>query len=126
MPAKKYNVLYVDDEPANLRVFKNTFRWHYNVFIAESGNEGLNILDGNGIDIVITDQRMPGITGTELLATIKQKYPSLIKRSILLSGYTDQAAIDIAVSEYKIFKYVNKPWDPAELGVLIEKAIDSL
>lgn len=119
----KANILYVDDEKSNLNTFKNTFRREYSVFTASSGKEGLDILKNNQIDVIITDQRMPGITGVEFLKKVLDKYPD--PHRILLTGFTDFDAIREAINQGKIFQYVEKPWEKDYLRPIIDKAIDS-
>lgn len=123
---KKYNVLYIDDEPANLRVFKNTFKWNFNVVTTESSSEGYKYISNHidDIDVIITDQRMPELTGLELLDKISDIKPELSQRCILLSGYTDQEKVATALSSKKMYTYVNKPWDPESLKTLIDQVIN--
>ncbi len=122
MPDKAISILYVDDEANNLIAFRAVFRTKYTVFTALSGLEGLEILSGNDIQIIITDQRMPNMTGVEFLENVIEKYPTPIR--ILLTGYTDMSAIIDAVNKGSIFQYLNKPWDEEELEAVIEKAYE--
>ncbi|HXS36289.1 MAG TPA: response regulator, partial [Flavipsychrobacter sp.] len=91
MPDKKINILYVDDEMNNLISFKATFRIKYNVFTAESGADAVKILENSEINIIVTDQRMPNMTGVEFLESILGIYPEPIR--ILLTGYADMNAV---------------------------------
>lgn len=116
------SILYVDDEANNLIAFRATFRTKYKVFTALSGLEGLDVLSKNDIQIIITDQRMPNMTGVEFLEQVIEKYPLPIR--ILLTGYTDMSAIIDAVNKGSIFQYLNKPWDEEELEAVIEKAYE--
>jgi response regulator RpfG family c-di-GMP phosphodiesterase len=122
MPARAISILYVDDEANNLIAFRAVFRTKYTVFTALSGLEGLEILSENDIQIIITDQRMPNMTGVEFLEEVITKYPTPIR--ILLTGYTDMSAIIDAINKGSIFQYLNKPWDEEELEEVIEKAYD--
>jgi response regulator RpfG family c-di-GMP phosphodiesterase len=117
---EKINILYVDDEENNLVSFKATFRLKYNVFIALSGEEAIPILGDNEIHVIITDQRMPGMTGVKFLETILPNYPDPMR--ILLTGYTDINAVIDAVNIGKIMAYLEKPWKEAELSGKIEEA----
>lgn len=119
---KKYNVLYVDDEVSNLNVFKNSFRRVYNIFTAESANEGLSILEKEKIDLILTDQRMPEMSGVSFLkqAMIRHPYPN----RILITAYTDFSALKDAVNEAKIFQFIQKPWDEIELQKIIDNALE--
>lgn len=122
MPERAISILYVDDEANNLIAFRAVFRTKYTVFTALSGLEGLEILSENEIHIIITDQRMPNMTGVEFLEEVITKYPTPIR--ILLTGYTDMSAIIDAINKGSIFQYLNKPWDEEELEEVIEKAYD--
>ncbi|MFT3903687.1 MAG: response regulator [Niabella sp.] len=116
------NVLYVDDEVHNLNSFKACFRRDYNVFLAENANEGLKVLEANDIQIIITDQRMPGMTGIEFLESILESYPEPIR--MLLTGYADISAVIDAINKGQVYKYVQKPWEEADLRMSIDKALE--
>jgi response regulator RpfG family c-di-GMP phosphodiesterase len=122
MADKKVNILYVDDEMNNLVSFKATFRLKYNVFTAIGGEEAIKILDENEMHIIITDQRMPGMTGVEFLERIIEKHPDPMR--ILLTGYADLNAVIDAVNKGKIFHYLSKPWNEEELEMTIQRAYD--
>ena len=122
MDENKISILYVDDEENNLVSFKATFRVKYKVFTATSGVEALEILAKNVIHVIITDQRMPNMTGVEFLEKVIVKYTNPIR--ILLTGYTDMAAIIDAVNKGKIFHYLTKPWKEEELTQTIERAYE--
>lgn len=122
MPENKINILYVDDEQNNLVSFKATFRMKYNVFTAISGEEAIKTLENNPIEIIITDQRMPNMTGVEFLESILGKYPEPMR--ILLTGYADLNAVIDAVNKGKIFHYLTKPWNEEELELTITRAYD--
>jgi len=118
----KINVLYVDDELENLHAFKAAFRRIYNVYIAESANEGRKILNENTIEIILTDQRMPEMTGVEFLASIITTYPDPIR--ILITGYSDINAVIDAVNKGQIYKYISKPWDYDYLKTIIDQSFE--
>src|SRR5690606_38949282 len=118
--SEKINILYVDDEVNNLISFKALLRMKYNVLTAESAKEAIKILEQNDIQIIITDQRMPEMTGVEFLETILDKHPEPVR--ILLTGYADLNAVVDAVNKGKIFHYLSKPWNEEELEQTIEKA----
>jgi response regulator RpfG family c-di-GMP phosphodiesterase len=120
MPESKITILYVDDEENNLFSFKATFRIKYNVLTAISGDEALNTLAEKPIHIIITDQRMPGMTGVEFLEKVLEKYPDPMR--ILLTGYADMGAVVDAVNKGKIFHYLAKPWNEDELDMTINRA----
>jgi response regulator RpfG family c-di-GMP phosphodiesterase len=122
MSDKKINILYVDDEENNLVSFKATFRIKYNVFIAISAEEAMAILDAKPIEIIITDQRMPNMTGVEFLEKVIEKYTDPMR--ILLTGYADMTAVIDAVNKGKIFHYLSKPWNEEELDMTIHRAYE--
>ena len=113
---KKFSILYVDDEVSNLHVFKNTFRRAYNIYTAESACDGLQILETKKIDLIITDQRMPEMSGVEFLKKAMVRHPQ--PNRILITAYTDFTALKDAVNEAKIFQFIQKPWDELHQGTL--------
>ncbi len=122
MEDKKISILYVDDEENNLFSFKATFRLKYKVFTAISGADAIDIVKNNQIHIIITDQRVPEMTGVEFLEEIIKINAAPMR--ILLTGYTDMAAVVDAVNKGKIFHYLNKPWSEEELDQTIQRAYD--
>jgi len=118
---KKYEVLYVDDEEVNLRGFKANFRKFFKVHTSTSPKEAVDILNNNDIQVIITDQRMPEMTGTEFLETILPDHPDVIK--IILTGFTDIAAIQDGINRCGIYKYITKPWDFEEMKTTLDKAM---
>jgi response regulator RpfG family c-di-GMP phosphodiesterase len=122
MSDKKINLLYVDDEENNLMSFKATFRLKYNVMIAISAAEAMKILEKKPVEIIITDQRMPNMTGIEFLEKVLEKYPDPVR--ILLTGYADMNAVIDAVNKGKIYHYLSKPWNEEVLDTTIQKAFE--
>ncbi|MFE7087203.1 response regulator [Sphingobacterium spiritivorum] len=123
MENKKITVLYVDDEENNLLSFKATFRLKYEVHTAISGADAIQIVKKNPVNVIITDQRMPEMTGVEFLEEIIKLDPHPMR--ILLTGYTDMAAVIDAVNKGKIFHYLNKPWSEEELDQTIIRAYEA-
>ncbi|MBP7508861.1 MAG: response regulator [Prolixibacteraceae bacterium] len=119
---EKPTILYVDDEESNLRIFKNTFRKKYNVITASSALEGLKILEDQDIDLIMSDQRMPGMSGIEFLKLAFQKYPDLNR--ILVTAYSDYDILKDAVNEIKIFQYIEKPWNEDDIQITIDNALE--
>lgn len=111
------NVLYVDDEQTNLFSFKASFRRDFNVLTANSGEEALKLMETEKIHVIVSDQRMPGMTGIELLQQVKVKYPEPIR--ILLTGYADINAVIDAINKGEVYRYVTKPWNTDELKTII-------
>lgn len=119
---KDIDVLYIDDEIANLQSFKATFRREYHIYTAQSASEAKKILSENLIHVIISDQRMPEMTGVEFFSSIIDKYPDPIR--ILLTGYADIDAVIDAINNGQIYKYFSKPWDEEEMKEHIRKAYD--
>ena len=115
-------VLYVDDEINNLNSFKAAFRRDFEIYTAISAKEGRKILDGQEIGVIITDQRMPGMTGIEFLESILPVYPDTIR--ILLTGFSDINAVMDAINRGQVYKYLVKPWQNDELKMYIENALE--
>lgn len=116
----KIKVLYIDDEQHNLAAFKSNFRRDFVVFTAESASEGLDILKSESISVLLSDQRMPRMTGVDFFEKVKETYPNIVR--ILVTGYTDMEALVKAVNKAQIYKYINKPWDNDKLKAIIIKA----
>lgn len=115
-----YTILAVDDEPANLRMLERLFRREHRVLTANSGEEALAILQKEHVSLIITDQRMPGMTGTEMLRESMHSSPDSIK--IILTGYTDISALTEAINTTRVYKFVSKPWDPTSLKRTVQDA----
>ena len=122
MVNKDICILYVDDEANNLVSFKAVFRMKYKVHTAISGEEAIKILNTTPVNIIITDQRMPNMTGVEFLENILGDHPDPIR--ILLTGYADMNAVVDAVNKGKIFHYLTKPWNEEELDMTISRAYE--
>lgn len=121
MLRKEYTILYVDDEEINLSNFKNLFR-EYNILTTINGEEALKILEQNTVQIIVSDQRMPKMQGTELLSIVAKKYPRVIR--IILTGFSDIEAVKVAINQAQIFRYLNKPWDKEELRYTFSQALE--
>ncbi len=117
-----YSILYIDDEENNLVSFKSTFRRDYHIHVASSGKAGLEILEKNKIQLVITDQRMPDMTGIEFLEKIVPLYPDCMR--MILTGFSDMDAIIQAINLGNVYRYVSKPWNREDLKITIESALE--
>ncbi len=114
-------LLIVDDEPNNLASLNRLFRREgYRVLIAPGGQQGLALLAVNSVQVIISDQRMPGMSGSEFLGIVKELYPDTIR--IMLSGYTDLESVTTSVNQGAVFKFMTKPWDDDELRAIIRDA----
>lgn len=117
----QYTILAVDDEPANLRMIERLLRKDYRVLTAASGEEALEILQRESVDLIVTDQRMPGMSGTDLLRASMQTSPDATR--IILTGFTDLEALIEAINTSRVYKFVSKPWDPINLKAIIDDAL---
>jgi class 3 adenylate cyclase len=118
-----YNILYVDDEINNLNSFRAALRRNYNVFTAESGEEGIQIISKNDIHVVVTDQRMPNMTGVQFLQHIPGDQDNI---RIILTGFSDVESIIEAINTGKVYRYITKPWDKEELKITIDNAVETV
>ncbi len=118
----KEKILIVDDEAANLRALERLFRDDYDVLSAGSGADALELLRQHDIALLITDQRMPGMTGIDLLKNTVPLRPRMVR--IILTGYTDVDALVEAINCGQVYKYVTKPWNNAELRLTIARALE--
>ena len=119
---EKPSILYVDDEQANLSAFKFEFRRFYNINLALSGEQGLEIVKQGNIDVAISDQRMPEMTGVEFLERLATQYP-LVGR-ILVTAYSDIGAIIQAINQAKVSCYISKPWNGQYFKSQIDNAVE--
>jgi response regulator RpfG family c-di-GMP phosphodiesterase len=109
----KPKVLFVDDDERIVNALRALFRQEYQVFTATSGEAALEIVNRGGLQVVVSDQRMPGLTGVELLRKVREIQPNAVR--MLLTGYADLQALVGSINEGEIFRYVKKPWDNDEL-----------
>ncbi len=115
-------ILYVDDEINNLNSFKAAFRRDFKVLTALSGKEGLELLKTHAVHVILTDQRMPEMSGVEFLVEVLKDYKEPMR--ILLTGYADINAVIDAVNKGHIYYYLNKPWDEQQLRIIIKNAYE--
>ncbi|SFF23464.1 Signal transduction histidine kinase [Thermoflexibacter ruber] len=114
----------MDDEIDNLVVFESAFRWHFQIFTANSALNALQILEKNpDIALLIADERMPEMSGLNLIEIVLKKYPDII--NIILTGFGDLQTIIKAINMGGIYHYVTKPWKQEELKITIENALES-
>jgi class 3 adenylate cyclase len=118
-----FNVLYVDDEENNLNSFRAALRRNYNIFTALSGDEGMKVLSGHDIHVVVTDQRMPNMTGVQFLQHIPEDQDNI---RIILTGFSDIESIIEAINTGQVYRYITKPWDKDELKITIDNAIETV
>ena len=116
-----HKILVVDDEEANLRALERIFRNGHNVLTARSGAEALVLLEQHDVALLISDQRMPEMTGIELLQRTVQLRPHMVR--ILLTGYADLNTLIEAVNCGHVYKFVTKPWNNDELSMTVNRAL---
>lgn len=121
---KKPKMLVVDDEPDNLDLLYRTFRRDFNVLRSDSGVHALEVLKREGeVAVIISDQRMPEMKGTEFLSKTVPDFPDTVR--IILTGFTDVEDLVEAINSGQVYKYITKPWDPNELKAVVQRAADT-
>jgi signal transduction histidine kinase len=116
------NVLYVDDIETNLILFEATFKNDFNVSIASSGKDALNMLREKSFSVLVSDQSMPGMTGTELMEIVKNEFPDIMR--FILTAFTDYKTVVDSINKGEIYGFFNKPFDPDVIKMSINKAIE--
>jgi len=117
-------MLVVDDEPDNLDLLYRTFRRDFKVLRAESGVEALEVLSNEGeVAVIISDQRMPEMKGTEFLSRTVPEFPDTVR--IILTGFTDVEDLVDAINAGQVYRYITKPWDPDELKHVVDRASET-
>ncbi|HSU49408.1 MAG TPA: response regulator [Segetibacter sp.] len=122
MEERKINVLYIDDEVDNLTSFRATFRRNFNITTADSVDAAMPILEKGETHVILSDQRMPKMTGIEFFEKIQTIFPDPIR--ILITGYTDINAVIDAINRGQVYKYLSKPWNEDDVKIFVEKAYE--
>ena len=118
-----HTVLFVDDEEVVLRSIERGFLEEpYKKLFAIGGDEALEVMQQEEVHVVVTDMRMPGMDGLELIQTIREKYPDIVR--IVLSGYARTSSLMIAIYKEGIFEFVPKPWKLADFKQVVRNAIE--
>jgi len=120
--SEKANILLVDDEERVLRSLEMLFRHRFKVFTTIDGNEAVDICRRDRVHVIVSDQRMPMITGVEVLRRVREASPNTMR--LLLTGYSDMQAIVDSVNEGEIFRYLSKPWSAKEITNIVNQAAD--
>ena len=116
-------ILLVDDSPSILKALQRTLRAEgYRTYTANSADEALKVLDGVEIDLIVTDENMPGTTGTKLLQIVRDRYPDIVR--FMLTGATDIDVAKNAINKGEIRRFFTKPWDDFELQIAVRQALD--
>ncbi len=121
--ARRYTILCVDDEEAILESLELTLEDDYRVLLAGTGAEGLEILEREDVALIIADQVMPGMTGVEFLERAIERNPQAIR--MMLTGYADIGSLVRAINSGRIYRYIPKPWEPAELRLNVKRALEA-
>jgi response regulator RpfG family c-di-GMP phosphodiesterase len=116
-----YKILFVDDETSNLRLLERLFRPSYEVFTASSGAEALELLGAHDVALIISDQRMPEMSGSEFLKRAAEMRPQTVR--IMLTGYTDVNDLVDAINSGIVYKYITKPWVTEELQQTVRRSL---
>ncbi len=119
---KRYPILVVDDEQDNLDAFRFNFRKTFDILVASGGAEALQILEGKEVAVVVTDQRMPKMTGVELLREVRSRQPDAV--GIILTAFTDVDVLVEAINLGQVYRYITKPWDAKEVRGVLQYAIE--
>jgi len=114
--------LVVDDEPDILDAIERMFRREYRILKAQSAPEALEIVRSESVQVVMADQRMPEMTGIEFLTELRRNYPHIVR--VLFTGYSDIDNVIDAINQGHVYRYISKPWKPAELKLFVEQAFD--
>ncbi len=118
--SNQHPILLVDDEPEMLHSLKGLLRREFVLYTAESGRAALEILQQHAIHVVMTDQRMPEMTGMQLLGHVQDAYPDALR--IVFTGYADIKAVVDGINHVGLYRYLTKPWDPDELIAVLHQA----
>jgi len=120
MAKTKHCLLIVDDEPNVCDSVHDLLRREYRVLKAHSAEEGYEIMRQEEVHIVMSDQRMPQITGVELLSKLKSRYPQAVR--MLFTGFADLESVIAAINHGHVFQFIRKPWQPEELLAAVRQA----
>ena len=118
----KHCLLVVDDEPDLVYSVQDLLRYDYRVLGATRASEGLKILEREQVHIVMSDQRMPEMTGVEFLKKLRETHPHIVR--LLFTAYADLKAVVDAINQGSVYRYITKPWEPQELQVVLRQAAE--
>lgn len=119
-PLSPLSVLLVDDEPRSLEALRRTIDEHFNVLTADSAQSAYAVMETEPVQIVVSDQRMPGTTGVDFLRQVRAQWPNTVR--LILSGYTEAEDIITGINEAGIWQYLLKPWHPDQLLLTLQGA----
>jgi len=113
-------ILVVDDEPEILYSLRGLLRKDFSFHAAQSGYEAFRVLEQQTMHVVMADQRMPGMMGVDFLASLRARYPDIVR--LIFTGYADLKAVIDAINRGHVFRYITKPWDPDDLQLVLRQA----
>jgi signal transduction histidine kinase len=119
---RKYPILFVDDEEENLEIFAINFRDHFTIYTAKNGPEGLELLEREFVGLVLSDQRMAGMTGMEFLEEVRKRHPDIV--TMLVTAYSDLDVLADGVSAGLLYSYILKPWEVKDLKIALSRGIE--
>src|SRR5437764_10328019 len=119
---KRHTILVVDDESDVVQSIQDLLRLEYRVLGATRAQDGLGMLQDEDVDIIMTDQRMPGMSGVDFLHQARGTHPETIR--LLFTGYADIKAVIDAINQGHVYRYIAKPWDPDELLLTVRQAAE--
>src|SRR6056297_1723953 len=122
-PGGKPKILFVDDEKRVLNSMRALFRRDYELHLTTDGAEAIRIAEQESVDVIIADQRMPGLSGVEVLGEVRHRAPSAVR--ILLTGYADLDAIEGSINIGEVFRFLSKPCPPQELRETLAEAVQA-
>src|SRR5687767_14404061 len=118
----KHTILVVDDEPDVVKSVQDLLRFDYKVLGATRAGDALRLVREQPVHVVLTDQRMPEMTGVEFLRQLREQFPDTVR--LLITGYADIRAVIDAINEGNVYRYITKPWEPEELQAVIREAVE--
>jgi signal transduction histidine kinase len=118
----RHTVLVVDDEPDVVKSIQDLLRYDYKVLGATRATDGMRLLREQAVHVVLTDQRMPEMTGVEFLRRLREEFPDVVR--LLVTGYADIRAVIDAINQGNVYRYITKPWEPEELQAVIREAAE--
>ena len=122
LDCKSYPILYIDDEPDNLEAFRDEFEEYFTIHTAVSGPEGLEVIRREPIALALVDQRMPGMSGVEVMQAIRKEQPDVLR--VLMTAYTDLDVVIDAINKGAVYQYLRKPWDHEDLRTGVMRGLE--
>ncbi|MFQ5603743.1 MAG: sigma-54-dependent transcriptional regulator [bacterium] len=121
--SRKHTILYVDDEEENLNLFYNSFKKNYKILKVKSAEKALRLCEQEAVDLIMADQRMPGMMGVDLLAKLALDKPDMVR--ILITGYADVSVAVEAINRGKVHRFISKPWEREEIQTVLQMELQN-